>query len=106
MNKSITTVVRTAAFLASRVISILAFGLLSAWAWDHLTPEQQEAIATVNTPWFVRARDRTLVSIDPGVVVGDKRPEDAYRSPSRGEVQKGPQARALDGREREVLWSR
>jgi len=83
MNKPIATVVRTAAFLVSRGISILAFALFSAWAWDHLTPAQQELIAAINTPWFVWASDRTLVSIEPGVVVSDKRPEDAYRSPPR-----------------------
>jgi hypothetical protein len=53
MDKSEKIIVRAVAFLISAVISVSVVALFSSWAWTHLDPAQQEAIAAINGPWFV-----------------------------------------------------
>ena len=78
MNKSEKTIVRTVAFMISAAISASTFALFSSWAWTHLDPTQQEAIAAINTPLIAVHSDRTRAASEPDAVRADKAPD--YRT--------------------------
>ena len=58
MNKPGKCVTCAVAFWVTTIISILLFGLFSAWAMSELGPAQQEAIAAINTPWIAAQREQ------------------------------------------------
>ena len=70
MNKPRKCIVCIITFGITTVVSILLFGLFSAWAMSELGPEQQEAIAAINTPWITAQRDPAFVSSKPVAAVG------------------------------------
>jgi hypothetical protein len=72
MNKSEKTIVRTVAFLISATISASTFALFSSWAWTHLDPTQQDAIAAINTPLIAGQSDRTSAASEPDAARVDK----------------------------------
>jgi hypothetical protein len=78
MHNSEKIIVRTVAFLVSTVISVSLFALFSTWAWIHLDPVQQDAIAAVNTPWFGARSDRVARVNDAGAARGETTPD--YRT--------------------------
>ena len=78
MDKSEKIFVRTVAFLISTVISVSLFSLFSTWAWTHLEPTQQEAIAAINTPWIAAQSERAMPVNEACVASGDGAPD--YRT--------------------------
>ena len=70
MNKSEKCVACAVAFWVMTIISILLFGLFSAWAMSELGPAQQEAIGAINTPWISAQRDPAFVPGKPDAAVG------------------------------------
>jgi hypothetical protein len=70
MNKPGKCVACAVAFWVTTIISILLFGLFSAWAMSELGPAQQEAIGAINTPWISAQRDPAFVPSKPDTAVG------------------------------------